>query len=121
MTDPDRRWPRRVYATGDEPDPRFSFANERTFLAWVRTALALLAGGVALRAVSGQIDGVIAHGCAALLVVLGMICAATAFRRWSRSERALREGRPLPTSALTLVLTVGVTIVALGLLILVII
>jgi uncharacterized membrane protein YidH (DUF202 family) len=24
---------------GDEPDPRFSFANERTFLAWNRTAL----------------------------------------------------------------------------------
>ena len=44
------RQPRWVYDEGDEPDPRFSLANERTFLAWVRTALAMLAGGVALHA-----------------------------------------------------------------------
>ena len=42
------RWPRWVYGGGTEPDARFTFANERTFLAWIRTALALLAGGVAL-------------------------------------------------------------------------
>ena len=30
---------------GEEPDYRFTLANERTFLAWVRTALGLLAGG----------------------------------------------------------------------------
>ena len=46
----DRRVPRRVYGVGDEPDVRFSLANERTFLAWVRTSLALLAAGVALEA-----------------------------------------------------------------------
>ena len=40
VTDPERRWPSRVYAHGHEPDPRFSLANERTFLAWIRTALA---------------------------------------------------------------------------------
>jgi putative membrane protein len=33
---------------GQEPDYRFSLANERTFLAWIRTALAILASGVAL-------------------------------------------------------------------------
>ena len=41
-------WQHRLLAGGDEPDPRFTLANERTFLAWVRTALALLAGMVAL-------------------------------------------------------------------------
>ena len=46
----DRRFPRRVYGAGQEPDVRFSLANERTFLAWVRTSLALVAGGVALEA-----------------------------------------------------------------------
>ncbi|WP_345712331.1 YidH family protein, partial [Kineococcus glutinatus] len=46
----DRRWPRRVYGTGREPDARFSLANERTFLAWIRTSLALLGAGVALEA-----------------------------------------------------------------------
>ena len=52
----DKRWPGWVYDDGDEPDPRFSFANERTFLAWVRTALALLAGGVALHVLPLTID-----------------------------------------------------------------
>ena len=45
-----RRFPRRVYGVGTEPDARFSLANERTFLAWIRTALALIAAGVALEA-----------------------------------------------------------------------
>ncbi len=43
-----RRWPRSVFGVGTEPDPRFTFANERTFLAWIRTALALLAAGISL-------------------------------------------------------------------------
>lgn len=43
-------WAERVRAEGQEPDPRFTFANERTFLAWVRTALALVAGGIGLEA-----------------------------------------------------------------------
>ena len=51
-SDADRRWPRQVYAVGTEPDPRFTFANERTFLAWIRTALGFLAAGVAIAAVA---------------------------------------------------------------------
>ena len=53
MTDPARR----VLGPGVEPDPRFSLANERTFLAWIRTGLALIAGGVAIRQGSGHGDG----------------------------------------------------------------
>lgn len=45
-----KRWPTSLYEIGEEPDPRFSFANERTFLAWIRTALALLAAAVAVDA-----------------------------------------------------------------------
>ena len=37
-----------MQAEGEEPDPRFTLANERTFLAWVRTALALVAAGIGL-------------------------------------------------------------------------
>lgn len=44
------RFPQSVYGQGEEPDARFSLANERTFLAWIRTSLALIAGGVALEA-----------------------------------------------------------------------
>ena len=43
----ERGWlTRRVFPAGREPDPRFTLANERTFLAWIRTALGLLAGGI---------------------------------------------------------------------------
>ena len=88
--------PRWVYGQGDEPDPRFSFANERTFLAWIRTALALLAAGVALGAVDVPMPDapreLISHG----LLVLGTACPALAWARWARSERALRLQRPLP-------------------------
>ena len=45
-----RRRPGWVYDEGAEPDARYSLANERTFLAWIRTALAVLAAGVALDA-----------------------------------------------------------------------
>ena len=55
MTETDERrsrLARRVFPEGTEPDPRFTLANERTFLAWMRTALAFIAGGVALEAFS---------------------------------------------------------------------
>ncbi|HET8988949.1 MAG TPA: DUF202 domain-containing protein, partial [Humibacillus sp.] len=45
-----RRFPRSVYEHGEDPDPRFSLANERTFLAWVRTSLAFVAAGLAVEA-----------------------------------------------------------------------
>ena len=49
-TDPGRRWPGSVYRVGTEPDPRFTLANERTFLAWLRTALGLMVAAAAVRA-----------------------------------------------------------------------
>ena len=58
MTEPtDQRdwWARRLLPGGEEPDPRFSLANERTFLAWIRTAMALLAGGIAIEAFAIEI------------------------------------------------------------------
>jgi putative membrane protein len=103
----DRRWPRWVYGVGAEPDPRFTFANERTFLAWVRTALGFVAAGVALAAVSqlGGLNDVGARTAALLLVLAGLVSGVGALTRWARSERALRLEEPLPSSALLLVLT----------------
>ncbi|WP_299036983.1 YidH family protein [uncultured Pseudokineococcus sp.] len=105
-----RRFPRRVYGVGDEPDPRFSLANERTFLAWVRTSLALLAAGVALEALALPVDADLRLASAVVFVVLGLLAAAQSWLGWARAERALRRARPLPSPALAPVVAGGVVL-----------
>lgn len=104
MTEPepdlDRRWPPSVYGVGEEPDPRFSLANERTFLAWIRTSLGFLAAGAGVSAVA-LIMGELAielRLASLVLLLCGLVCAAGSFARWMRAERAMRTGRPLPSS-----------------------
>lgn len=111
----DRRWPRSIYGVGTEPDPRFTFANERTFLAWIRTGLGFLAAGVAIAAVAGlnQRLGLEVRLASLLLVLCGLASAVGAWVRWVASERAMREGRPLPSSPLLLVLVGVIVVVAL--------
>lgn len=101
------RWPGFVYEEGDEPDYRFSFANERTFLAWIRTALALLAAGVALDIVDLSVADALQHTIAIVLVVLGLVCAVLAWVRWALAERAMRRSEPLPTFGFSAIITLG--------------
>lgn len=113
--DPDHRWPRQVYAVGTEPDPRFTFANERTFLAWIRTALGFLAAGVAIAAVArlaGPV-GLEVRIASAVLIICGLACGVLAFRRWMVNERAMRLGEPLPSSPMLVIVTAVVAAVAL--------
>jgi putative membrane protein len=110
MTGGDRRFPRGVYARGAEPDARFSLANERTFLAWVRTALALLAGGVALEALDLPVEPHLRLAAALVLLALGIAAPVQAWVGWARAERALRERRPLPAPAMSAPLAVGVAL-----------
>jgi len=114
-------WPTRLRETGEDPDPRFSFANERTFLAWVRTALALLAAGIGLEAFGPElaIPG-LRQVLAALLVLSGVATSTLAFRRWLRSEVAMREGRALPPPRIAPWLSYGVAAVALAVFVLVV-
>ncbi|SFR73667.1 putative membrane protein [Agromyces sp. CF514] len=89
----------RWQSEGHDPDYRFTLANERTFLAWIRTALALLAGGVLLFEFAQQIGPrivvlILAVGLAIVAAMLGGL----SYVRWRANEIAMRTGRPLPQS-----------------------
>jgi putative membrane protein len=112
----ERRFPRSVYREGQEPDARFSLANERTFLAWNRTALALIAGGVALEALGLDLQPALRLAASLLLIAAGVIVPLLAWFEWGRTERALRSGVPLPGSATSVAL--AITIVVVGVLVL---
>ena len=83
------------------PDYRFTLANERTLLAWLRTGLALVAGGVAVAEYAPDLGAPWGGGAVALgLVATGLGAALGGYRRWRLNERAIAAGRPLPESRL---------------------
>lgn len=111
MTPPDRerrRFPQKVYGVGSEPDARFTLANERTFLAWIRTSLALIAAGVALEAFVLPIAPGLRLGASLLLIGLGVLAPLQAWFGWMSVEKALRLGRALPTPSLAGPIGIGV-------------
>ena len=105
------RWLKDPTTVGSDPDYRFTLANERTFLAWIRTALALAAGGLGALTILDDFRGEKVLGIG--LLVLSFLTATTSYRRWSLSEQAIRKNEPLPHSRLPLVMAVGVAVVAL--------
>ena len=85
------------HKTGKAPDYRFSLANERTFLAWIRTALALLAGALGINQfVESLASPVLRNIIAAAISTLAGLMAIYAYWRWARNEHAMRQGRELP-------------------------
>jgi putative membrane protein len=94
---------------GTDPDPRFTFANERTFLAWNRTSLALIAGGLAFAEI---LKGRGADIVAIIPIVLGAGLALGSYHRLRRDQRALRLGQPLPPSDLPQILAYGIVVLA---------
>lgn len=104
------RFPASVFSRGQEPDARFTLANERTYLAWIRTALAFLAGGVALELLGLELHPELRLAASLVLIVVGMLVPALAWIGWARTERALRENKPLPASLLGATLGITVTI-----------
>ncbi len=99
---------------GAEPDARFTFANERTFLAWNRTALALVVAGLAIAQLLPPFPGVPfgRHLLAVPLICLGAIVSIAGYLEWRRDQRALRLSQPLPPSSLPKVLAVSISGIA---------
>lgn len=96
-----------------EPDYRYTLANERTYLAWIRTALGLIAGGIALQSFAGELDpSWLARLAGIGFTALGGVLTIVAYRQWLRVQRAMRSGDPLPVQRAAVVLTVGVVILA---------
>lgn len=101
-------------AGGPQPDARFTFANERTFLAWSRTGLALIVAGLGIVQLLPPFPGVPwgRHLIGVPLIVLGAIVAVAGYIEWVRNQGALRRGEPVPRSFLPVILTVTITTVA---------
>jgi len=99
---------------GTEPDPRYTFANERTFLAWSRTALALVVAGLGVVQLLPPFPGVPwgRHVLGVPLIVFGAVVAVTAYREWTTSQRAMRHEQPLPRSIMPIVMTVIIAALA---------
>ena len=95
-----------------EPDARFLLANERTLLAWLRTGLAQVAGGVAVATWAPDLGVAWGSGAVALaLVFIGLATALAGYRRWRGNEDAIRDDRALPESLVPAMLAAAVTVV----------
>src|SRR3954464_10072977 len=81
---------------GEDPDPRFTLANERTYLAWNRTALALVGGGLAAAQLLHFDSEAVRLLVALPPIVMGGALAATSYRRWAANEETMRHGPPPP-------------------------
>lgn len=100
---------------GKEPDYRFSLANERTFLAWLRTVLALLAAGVLLVQFATRLQPPALLAAVAVgLAVFAALAAVLAYRRWRDNELAMRLERPLPATGLVPLTAGGLALVSLA-------
>lgn len=109
-----------LQSVGTDPDYRFTFANERTFLAWLRTGLALLAGAVALASLVHDFGPrSLRIAITVFLLMLALVVTVGAYGRWDRAERALRESRSLPSDPLPRLVAAGagITVVAAAILV----
>ena len=98
---------------GDDLDVRFTYANERTFLAWNRTALALITAGLAVTQLLPPFD--VAGGRRMIglpLIAMGIVTSVTSLWQWRRNDRAMRTGEPLPRSVLPALLSTVIAVSA---------
>src|SRR4051812_2008361 len=104
----------------DVPDSRFTQANERTYLAWVRTALAFTAGGLAIEQFVDA-DRAPRLLVSIPLILLGGFMGVAGYLRWRSAERAIRAGEDVPPSRVPALLAVAFVLLTVGALVLVLV
>jgi putative membrane protein len=110
----DDRLPEATEQRAVEIDARFLLANERTLLAWLRTGLAIIAGGVGVQ----QFGHVRAHrGIAVVLIVAGAAAVTAGTIRFHRADGAIRRGKLPPAGFAPTAVSAGVVVMAVVLLV----
>ncbi|BDH47736.1 membrane protein [Salmonella enterica subsp. enterica serovar Choleraesuis] len=110
----------KIARVGEAPDYRFSLANERTFLAWIRTALGFLAAGVGLDQLAPNLaTPIIRETLALLLCGFAAAIALGGYLRWLRNERAMRLKQDLPYTRWLLVIALAMVAIILAVILLV--
>lgn len=113
---PKNRRSKHWHDTGNDPDYRFSLANERTFLAWIRTSLAVLAGAMLTHQLYKQIKPLwLAQTLCIFLFLMSAALSWTAYSKWRANEIAMRHSNPLPHSKLLFILAIFTTFLAVAL------
>jgi putative membrane protein len=107
------RDPRTIQHVGSQPDYRFSLANERTFLAWIRTALAFSAAGLAVAQFLTEVSAGWRTAIAVALVVMGAACSLWGLVHMTSNELAIRLREELPASRMPMLLAVSAAVGAL--------
>jgi putative membrane protein len=105
MNEVSSRFPKSVYGVGSEPDPRFTLANERTFLTWIQTSLAIIASGVAIEELQVGDNPTLRTSVSILMILGGAFLATHSYARWKKNERAMRLKLPMPSLGIGFVLS----------------
>jgi putative membrane protein len=95
---------------GEEPDYRATLANERTYLAWIRTALGLLVGALAVVKLAPEVPKVMRLILSFYLVVAALAAQLGGYRRWQQRQHRMRLGRPLGHPRTPLATSIGFTV-----------
>lgn len=108
------RFPENVYGKGVDPDVRFSLANERTFLAWIRTSLAFGAAAAAIHTPIFDWPVWVRMIITIALMTAAIVCLASSWARWRQTEIAMRTGTEMPGFAWPFLLVITVSFVFAG-------
>lgn len=108
-----KRYDTWLRSQGSDPDPRFTLANERTFLSWMTTSLGMLGIGLAIGTIIPE-ESLLIDVLAFAWIAMAAILAVRAMVRWHRLEQAMRLGQGLPLSSSIPIVAISVAVLSLA-------